>query len=361
MAAPFQNYTGGTFLSDIVTRPEFLAYVAEAIYEQSAMLRSGAVRRDSALDARAGGVKVEVPTWKPIAPTEERIESNGTWGTSGKGYLTPAKISAGKQTAPILRRGFAYAVDDVSRLGSGADPMGQIRQYLASAINKLKMATLLSQLDGLFATAYKALETDVSADVVPGTLTAANYLSASSAIAAKAKLGERADRLSVIVMHSSCFFYLQAVGMLTFSSDSLSSGTDIKWGGGGVGVTNDQISYFAGMRVIVDDNIKGVDGAGGTTGNALKYPCYIMAEGAIAEGVQQELRIEADRNILSKQNVISVDYHMGYHVYGSSYGGVDNPANSVLATAGSWSNIYQDIRNFDVVRLFVNSPYGGTT
>ena len=361
MAAPFQNYTGGTFLSDIVTRPEFLSYVAEAIYERSAMLRSGAVRRDGALDARAGGVKVEVPTWKPITPTEERIESNGTWGTSGAGYLTPQKITAGKQTAPILHRGFAYAVDDLSKLGSGADPMGQIRNYLADAINKLKMATLLSQLNGLFATAYRALETDVSADVAPGTLTATNYLSAASAIAAKAKLGERADRLSIIVMHSSCYFYLQQVGMLTFSSNSLASGNAITWGGGGVGVTDDQIAYFAGMRVIVDDNIQGVNGAGGTTGNALKYPVYMMAEGAIAEGVQQELRLEADRNILSKQDVISVDYHYGYHAYGSSYGGADNPTNTVLGTAGSWSNIYRDVRNFDIVRLMVNSPFGGTT
>jgi hypothetical protein len=361
MAAPFQNFTGGTFLSDIVTRPAFLEYVAEAIYEQSAMLRSGAVRRDAALDARAGGVKVEVPTWKPITPNEELIRSDGTWGTSAKGYLTPQKILAGKQTAPILHRGFAYAVDDLSKLGSGADPMGQIRQYLAQAINKLKMATLLSQLDGLFATAYSALETDVSADVAPGTLTAANYLSASSAIAAKAKLGERADRLSVIVMHSACYFYLQQVGMLTFSSNSLSGGASISWGGGGVGVTNDQIAYFAGMRVIVDDNIKPVDGAGATAGNAMKYPVYIMAEGAIAEGVQQELRIEADRNILSKQDVISIDYHFGYHAYGSNYGGADNPANTVLGTAGSWTNIYSDIRNFDIVRLYVNTPFGALT
>jgi hypothetical protein len=361
MAAPFQNYTGGTFLSDIVTRPEFLSYVSEAIYEQSAMLRSGAVVRDGSLDARAGGVKVEVPTWKPIAPTEERIESNAVWGTSGKGFLTPQKISAGKQTAPILHRGFSYAVDDLSRLGSGTDPMGQIRNYLADAINKLKMATLLSQLDGLFTTAFKGLETDVSADVIPGTLTAANYLSAASAIAAKSKLGERADRLSIIVMHSSCYFYLQQVGLLTFSSDSLSSGNDIKWGSGGVGITNTQIAYFAGMRIIVDDNIKGVNGAAGTAGHALKYPVYLLAQGAIAEGVQQDLRIEADRNILSLQDVISVNYHYGYHCFGSNYGGADNPANSVLATGGSWTNIYTDIRNFDVVRLLVNSPFGAVT
>jgi hypothetical protein len=361
MAAPFQNYSGGTFLSDIVTRPEFLSYVSEAIYEQSAMLRSGGVVRDASLDARAGGVKVEVPTWKPIAPTEERIESSAVWGTSGKGYLTPQRIQAGKQTAPILHRGFSYAVDDLSRLGSGADPMGQIRNYLAQAINKLKMATLLSQLDGLFASAYAGLETDVSGDVVPGSLTGANYLTAASAIAAKSKLGERADRLSIIVMHSSCFFYLQQIGLLTFSSDSLSSGTDIKWGGGGVGVTDTQISYFAGMRVIVDDNIKGVNGAAGTVGHALKYPCYLLAQGAIAEGTQQELRIEADRNILSLQDVISVNYHFGYHAFGSNYSGADNPANSVLATGGSWTNIYTDLRNFDVVRLMVNSPFGAVT
>ena len=361
MAAPFQNYSGGTFLSDIVTRPEFLSYVSEAIYEQSAMLRSGAVVRDGSLDARQGAVKVVVPTWRPVSPTEERIESNAVWGTSGKGYLTPQKITAGQQTAPILHRGFSYAVDDLSRLGSGADPMSAIRSYLSDAINKLKSATLLAQLDGLFTTAYKALETDVSADVVPGTLTAANYLSAASVIAAKAKLGERADRLSIILMHSSCYFYLQQVGMLTFSSDSLSSGNAISWGGGGVGVSSTQIAYFAGMRVIVDDNIKPVNGATATAGHAKKYPVYIMAQGAIAEGVQQELRIEADRNILSKQDVISVDYHYGYHAFGSNYGGADNPANSVLETAGSWSNIYTDIRNFDVVRLMCCTPFGAVT
>ena len=154
---------------------------------------------------------------------------------------------------------------------------------------------------------------------------------------------------------------MQQIGLLTFSSDSLSSGADLKWGGGGVGVTSDQISYFAGMRVIVDDNIKGVNGAAGTAGHALKYPVYLLAQGAIAEGVQQELRIEADRNILSLQDVLSVSYHYGYHAFGSNYGGADNPANSVLGTGASWANIYTDIRNFDVVRLMCCSPFGAVT
>ena len=59
--------------------------------------------------------------------------------------------------------------------------------------------------------------------------------------------------------------------------------------------------------------------------------------------------------------MISVDYHYGYHALGSNYGGTDNPANTVLANAGSWTNIYTDIRNFEVVRLMCNSPFGAVT
>ena len=61
MAATFQNYSGGTFLGGLVTRPEFLAYTQEAIYENCKFIQSGVMARNSALDAKAGGVKVTVP------------------------------------------------------------------------------------------------------------------------------------------------------------------------------------------------------------------------------------------------------------------------------------------------------------
>jgi len=68
MAATFQNYSGGTFLGDLVTRPEFLGYVQEDIYNGCKWIQSGAVTRNSALDAKAGGISVEVPFFKPITP-----------------------------------------------------------------------------------------------------------------------------------------------------------------------------------------------------------------------------------------------------------------------------------------------------
>ena len=177
--------------------------------------------RNNALDCRAGGVRVQVPFFQPISPTEEIIESNDTWGTSGAGYLTPQKITADEQIMTIMHRGFSYAVDDLSSLGSGADPMAAIRSYLTRAILKLRTTTLIAQLDGLFGTALNDnIVQKVSGSTEP---TEENYLSASVFAEARAKLGERGGDITAVAMHSSVYYYLVQVGALTFSSDSLST------------------------------------------------------------------------------------------------------------------------------------------
>ena len=132
MAAPFQNYTGGVLLADIVKKNNFSAYVSQAIKERSLFIQSGAVVRNALLDATAGGTRIQVPEFNPIAPTEEILDGTGTWGTSGAGYLTPQKIGTDTQIATICHRGIAYAVDDVAVLAAGEDPMGHIRNQLFS-------------------------------------------------------------------------------------------------------------------------------------------------------------------------------------------------------------------------------------
>jgi len=350
MAAPFQNYDGGTFLSNLVSRPAFLDYVQEEIFNRCQWIQSGVLTRNAALDARAGGVRVQVPFFQPIDPTEEVIESNGTWGTSGAGYLTPQRITGDDQVMPILHRGFSYAVDDLSRLGTGADPMGAIRSQLARAVNRLRTRTLIAQFDGLFFTALLNNHIDISSAT---TSSEANYLSASSVVRAKNVLGERGSDLTTIAMHSAVYAYLQQIGALTFSTSALSTGGNIQWGGGGVGLTSDNVAYFMGLRVIVDDLLEPQLNVGGSD----QYPVYLMGEGALAEGVQQELRVEADRNILSKQDVMSVDYHYGMHLMGSTYTGSDNPTNTVLGTSTNWDLAYSDNRMVKAVRLIVNSPF----
>ena len=359
MAAPFQNYSGGTFLTDLVTRPEFLAYVQEEVYNQCQWIQSGVVTRNAALDCRAGGTRVRVPFYQPMIESEEQIRSDSTWGTSGAGYLTPGKITAAEQVMTILHRGGAYATDDLSAMGTGSDPMAAIRSYLASCLLKLRTSTLLAQLEGLFGDALAPNVLDAS--LATGAAEA-NFLSASNVVKTQALLGERGDDLTTIAMHSNVAYYLRQIGALTFSTSALSTGGNITWGGGGIGLTSTEVSYFMGLRVIVDDLLKPTINAGGSD----QYPVYLMGGGSVAEGVQRDFFTEGDRNILSKQDVLSWTHDYGFHVFGTSWtAATDNPLNAALEDSDNWDCVYgatgtgnagDGTKLVPVAKLIVNSP-----
>jgi hypothetical protein len=268
----------------------------------------------------------------------------------------------------ILHRGFAYAADDLSKLGSGADPLAHVRNQLTAAINKLKTTTLKSQLLGLFggisgSGVLGPNQFDGSFAGVPGSMTEANFLNVANVVKAKAKLGERGDDIDTIAMHSNVAFYLQQVGMLTFSSSALSSGSAITFGGGGIGIASPEVATFAGLRVVIDDQLSYL--TGGTATHAVKYPVYMFKSGVISEGVQQDLRLAADRNILSMQDVIAVDYHYGYHITGTKWAAAgDNPTNAAstgnLAATGSWNLVFSTTKMVPIVRLLVNTPLDTT-
>ena len=357
MAAPFQNYSGGVLLADIVKRNNLARYVQEAIKERSQFVKSGAVVRNSFLDAKEGGTRIQVPEFNPVAPTEEVMTGAANWGTSTAGYLTPQKIGTATQIASIVHRGFAYAVDDIAILAAGEDPMLAIRNQLADAINKLNNARLFSQLAGLFGTALAGNALDVAkAGTGAGE---ANFLTASTIAQARNKLGERGEEPDLLVVHPAVAYYLYQVGMLTFSTAALAASGAVTWGGGGVGVGAKEVGQFAGCRVIVDEAVNTV--APGTGGHITEYYCYLLKSGTIMEGVQQDLRIEADRNILSKQNVLSVDYHTAYHVMGTKWvDAADNPTNAHLATANKWAATY-DVDLVPAVQITVNTPLDTTT
>jgi hypothetical protein len=363
MSASNSNF-GGTFLSNLVTRPEFLQYTAEGIFEQSKWIQSGIVQRNAALDARAGGTRVRVPFFDPIAPTETQILSTSSWN-GGLGYLTAQNVTADEQIMTLLHRGFAYAADDLSKLGSGADPLAHVRNQLSAAINKLKTATLAAQLLGLFggisgAGVLGPNQSNKSFAGVPGSMTEANFLNVGNVVGTKALLGERGDELDSIAMHSNVAYYLQQVGMLVFSTSALSTGGAITWGGGGVGVTAAEVATFAGLRVVIDDQLTAL--TGGTSTHAKKYPVYLFKSGVVSEGIQQDLRLGADRNILSMQDILAVDYHYGYHITGTKWAVAgDNPTNAAttgnLADTASWSLVYSTTKQVPIARLLVNSPF----
>jgi len=148
--------------------------------------------------------------------------------------------------------------------------------------------------------------------------------------------------------------------MLTFSTSALSTGTNLTWGGGGVGISDRAVGEFAGCTVVVDSAVNTV-APSSSSGHQIEFFCYLTSSGTILEGNQQALRIEAERNILSKQDVMSVDYHSAYHVMGTKWNVADdNPTNANLATANKWALTY-DADLIPLVQLTVNSPLDTST
>ena len=236
--------------------------------------------------------------------------------------------------------------------------MGHIRDQLADAINKLNSARLFYQLHGLFGSALSANALDLAVAASSGAAEA-NYLTAATVARGRSLLGERGEELDTIVVHPSVAYYLYQVGMLTFSTSALSTGTGIQWGGGGVGITDRSVGQFAGMNVVVDSSVNSV--VPGSSGHIKEFYCYLIKSGTILEGVQQDLAIEAERNVLSKQDVISVDYHSTYHIMGTKWNdAADNPTNSALGASAKWALTY-DADLIPIVQLTVNTPLDNTT
>ncbi len=170
----------------------------------------------------------------------------------------------------------------------------------------------------------------------------------------RSKWGERGEELDILIGHPTVADYRYQVGMLTCSTSALAASGSVTWGGGGVGIGAREVGEFAGMRVIVDSQVNTV--RPGASGHVSEFRCYLMKSGTILEGVQQDLRIDADRNVLSKQDVLSVDYHSAYHVMGTKWSSAsDNPTNANLRTGSNWAATY-DIDLIPMVEIFVNTP-----
>lgn len=360
------NY-GGTFAGDVTsltrlaTSAPFAQYLQEQIFLQSRMIRSGIMARNEGLVATTG-TRIEAPFFDPLDPDEERMESNNTWGDEGEGHFKVQKVTASTQYATITHRGFAYGVDKLSKMAIGEDPMGVLSSQLVPAIDKLRTRKLISHLEGLLGTSGPLNAThnlDITANVVPGSLTEANYLTAPAVVRARYLLNERQSAITTIVMHSLVAAYLEQIGMLTYEPAGAvaAAGAGLQFGRGGVGVRSTEIGYFAGLNVIVDDQCPII---AGTPTHALKYVCYLAGPGVVQEGDQSPIEIEPFRNPLSKQDGIVVDYHHVQHVVGTSWNAnFDNPTNAQLLAAANWSLAFEEPKLIPAVRMVVNTPFGG--
>jgi hypothetical protein len=351
----FPNW-GSTFAGDLgawVNRTNLGAVVLERTYNEYAWIQSGIMAPNANVNINTGHL-AEVPMIRPFKAQKEYVESNATWGASGKGHLTVQKINGDSAFTPIQQIAFAGGADDLSAWESGIDPIGVMVSYFTENQQRMATETLISLMDGVFGTGGVLNGTHVL-DVSGATPTEANFLSAATLMRAKSLLGERGQRLQIIAMHSNVANYLATVGMLTFSTSALATGGNIAWGGGGVGITNTMVADMAGFRVVVDDTL-----VPSGTGATKKYPIYMFEPGVVSTGFRNGMRVRYETNILSFQNVVAADWSAAVGILGISWNAgstIQYPTDAQIATAANWTLKVTEPKTIGVVKILCNSPW----
>ena len=231
-------------------------------------------------------------------------------------------------------------MDDLSVVQTGFDALANIRSQLATDMNRKITTKIINQLNGLLdPTAGALAEHNIDASTI--------NLDANTVLSGKALLGERGDDLDIMIVHPDVKQHLIAIGMTQFSG--VPGGT-VTYATQGVGVTQADIGYFAGFRVISDSQVP-VDRG---TPDAPVYTTYLASSGVIRTGSQFPIKIETERNILSLQNTLAVTYNRCDHVVGTSWVAgafASDPDNAALAEPTNWIAAYKDTRLIPIVAI----------
>ena len=166
-----------------------------------------------------------------------------------------------------------------------------------------------------------------------------------------AKLGDRADRLTAVAMHSATEAALRKLDLIDFVPDSEGKA---------------QIRIFQGRRVVVDDNIP--SRAGTTDGTV--YTTYLFGQGAFAKGsamlesnplqggfgTEVELRLprsalDSDSMLINRRRYIL--HPRGVKFTSASVAG-DSPTNAELENQANWIRVWEN-KNVRIVAVTHNN------
>lgn len=361
MAGMFSTSGAAIKLSDLVTAATvpsvWQPYFIKRTAEKSALIQSGIVTPDPILDALAvrGGTLINMPFFNDLTGADEIL--------SDVNALTVAKLGVDKDVARLHLRGRAWGASDLSKAISGADPLMAIGDLVAEYWNRREQALLVATLGGVFlanaaanAGASSATHADGSANVAsdlildnsitngtPGAFATTNLIGSDAVIDAKTKLGDNAEKLAAIMMHSVPYSRLQKLNLIDMVPDS-------------EGKVN--IPYYLGLRVIVDDGCPNVYANGTNSTNGYIYTSYLFGEGAIGRGEGEHPNpVETDRDTLMGEDYLINRRNYLLHPRGVKW--TENtctgnsPSNAELGLAANWMRVYSK-KNIRLVALKTN-------
>ncbi|MCT1186494.1 coat protein [Lactococcus lactis] len=304
-----------TRILDTIKPEIFNAYMQEFTAEKSAFVQSGIAVADERVSKNitAGGLLVKMPYWTDISGDDEVVGD-------GDKSLSTGKITVAQDTAAVHYRGRGWSVNEMAAVVSGDDPMKALLSRIATWWVRREQQILISSLNGMFA-AGGALTATHSLD------RSTKNIDAKLLLDTKQLLGDAAERVNTLAMHSAVYTDLQKQQLITFIPNAR-------------GEVN--IPTYLGYRVVVDDGIK-ADKTG-------VYTTYLFGTGSIGRnsGNPSDLTtFETDREAATGTDKIYTRRAITMHPYGVKWTDAERdpgnitPTNADLEKAANWKLVYE--------------------
>lgn len=335
-----------TRLSDVVQPQVFQRYMFKDTETKTNIWGSGILRNEASFGEflSGGGLTVNVPFWKDLDSTEPGIANDDP-----ASIATPGNVGTGQAVAIRNIRTRGWGAANLTAELAGSDPLARIRTRVSNYWNRAFQRNLVSVLVGVFAD--NAANDGGDMRLVKGTDVAGNptddqYISAENILDAKQTMGDSADELDVIIMHSVPYTRLQKANLIDFIPDSEG---------------HVKFPTYLGYRVVVDDGVRVVQG---TTNTArFLYSSYLVGNGAIAwaeSPVEKPVSVDERPDQGNGMGVTTMWTRRQYilHPYGfkwtdSSRAG-NFPTNAEYQTAANWDRVYPERKQIALVELVTN-------
>jgi len=333
-----------TLVSDVIIPTEFEKYAIERTAELSRFGDCGIVETAPQFDelASGGGREVKMPFWKDLTATRQILSDSAS--------LSVNKIAADTDIARIHNDAQVWSVNHLAKMVSGDDPMGAIVDLVAGYWARTDEGLVISCLKGMFAAASMSGNLlGIHSESVAGQ-TSNTRLNGVTFVDACAKLGDAADRLTAVAMHSATEAALRKLDLIDFLPDS--EGKPV-------------LKTFQGRRVVVDDSLP--TRAGTTDGTV--FTTYLFGQGAFAKGVAPldgtpldggfgtegvelaRVPLDSDMVLINRRRYIL--HPRGVKFTSSSVAG-DSPTNAELETSSNWVRVWE-AKNVRLVAITHNN------
>lgn len=315
-----------TGISELIEPITYDAYGQRDSLTQFALFQAGVVRTNPVVDAAAktGGRLAHFPVWNDL----DNSEPNGSTDTSTA--ATPKATGAVDNIARVGHYNQGWSSADLAAQVAGSDPQASVRArtdtYWARAYQRYVIASLQGIAADNKANDSSDMVTTVGNDTT-AAVAAAERISADNVLTCKQQLGDAADLLTTIVMHSVVHTRLQRLNLIAYVESSEG---------------NVRFPTYLGYRVVVDDGMPAVSGT-----NKIMYTTMLCADGVVLWGQgQPKVPVEVERlpsqgtgggveNLWVRRSWIA-------HVNGFQFTGspaAESPTITELQTATTWDRV----------------------